>query len=187
VLGLTLKLVLDVTLHHAAGGWRGVEQRVFLTKRQGESLDHVLMKLCGWLLFYHPDLRIELSADQHYKPDLVRLDERGDPVQWIDCGHTALRKLDRIASKNRKTTIDIIKPVERELRLFKAAAEEKIARPERVRYFAFRDGFLEDLGAVVHGRHAVIATVEGAAEGLELVIDPGTSGEATIQTPVVRL
>jgi len=187
VLDLKLQLVLDVTLHDAAAGWRGVEERVFLTKRRGESLDHVLMKLCGWLLFYHPELRIELSAEQHYKPDLVRLDERGDPVQWIDCGHTALRKLDRIASKNRKTTIDIIKPVERELRLFKAAADEKIARPERVRYFAFREGFLEELGTRVRGRHQLIATVTGAQESLDLAIDPETDDATEISTPIIRL
>ncbi|MGC4123093.1 MAG: YaeQ family protein [Myxococcales bacterium] len=182
MLGLKLQLVLEVRLNHAALGVRDLRERVFLTKKRGESLDHVLMKFLSWLLFYHPELRIEVEADQHYKPDLVRFDERGAPLQWVDCGQTALKKLDRIASKNRKTLIDIVKPTERELRLFKDAADSKIARPERVRYFAFRDGFLNELAERVHGRHQVEATVVGDAEGLELVIDG-----VAISSPVVRL
>jgi uncharacterized protein YaeQ len=182
VLSLKLELVLDVRLNHAAAGWRDVRSRLFLAKKQGESLDHVLMKLCAYLLFYHPDLKVEVDASQHYRPDLVRLDERGDPVQWVDCGSTALRKLDRIASKNRKTTIDIVKPTARTLTLFKAAAEAKIERPERVRYFAFRDGFLNDLAAVIRSRHQLEATVLGDCESLEVSVD----GQP-FSSPIVRL
>ena len=182
MLDLKLQLVLDVRLHHAARGVGDLRERVFLTKKRGESLDHVLMKLLSWLLFYHPELRIEVSADQHYKPDLVRLDERGAPLQWVDCGQTALRKLDRIASRNRKTTIDIVKPSARELRLFKDAADAKITRPERVRYFAFRDGFLDELAALIRSRHQIEATVEGDAASIALTVD-GT----LVSSPVVRL
>lgn len=182
MLGLKLQLVLDVRLHHAALGVSELRERVFLTKKRGESLDHVLMKLLSWLLFYHPGLRIEVSADQHYKPDLVRFDERGAPLQWVDCGQTALKKLDRIARRNRKTLIDIVKPTERELKLFKDAADSRIARPERVRYFAFRDGFLTELAGLVHGRHEVEATVVGDAEAIELAVDG-----VQLASPVVRL
>jgi uncharacterized protein YaeQ len=182
VLGLKLQVVLEVRLHHAARGVHDHRERVFLTKKRGESLDHVLMKLLSWLLFYHPDLRIEVSADQHYKPDLVRFDERGAPLQWVDCGQTALKKLDRIASKNRKTLIDIVKPTERELRLFKDAADSKVSRPERVRYFAFRDGFLNELAELIHTRHEVEATVRGDAEAIELVVDG-----VAVSSPVIRL
>jgi len=182
VLALKLQLVLDVRLHHAALGVHDLRERVFLTKKRGESLDHVLMKFLSWLLFYHPDLRIEVPADQHYKPDLVRFDERGAPLQWVDCGQTAIKKLDRIASRNRKTLIDIVKPTERELRLFKDAADSKISRPERVRYFAFRDGFLDELAELIHSRHEVEATVDGDAEALELTVD-GT----VVASRIVRL
>ena len=182
MLGLKLQLVLEVRLDHAALGVRNLQERVFLTKKRGESLDHVLMKFLSWLLFYHPDLRIEVSADQHYKPDLVRFDERGAPLQWVDCGQTALKKLDRIASRNRRTLIDIVKPTERELKLFKDAADSKISRPERVRYFAFRDGFFNELAVLIHGRHEVLATVQGDTEAIDLVIDG-----VEISSPVIRL
>ncbi|MBI5547789.1 MAG: YaeQ family protein [Deltaproteobacteria bacterium] len=181
-LGLPLNLVLEVRLSHPKRGFPEVRQRLFLSKKRGESLDHVLMKLLAWLLLYDPALRIELSAEQHYKPDLVRLDERGEPLQWIDCGSTSLRKLDRIASRNRSTTIDIVKPTERELRLFKAAADHKVAHPERVRYFAFRDGFLAELGELVHSRHDLEATIGGDPETIGLTVD-GTR----LESPVVRL
>lgn len=183
MLDLKLQLVLEVQLHDPARGYPDVRERLFLTKKRGESLDHVLMKLLGWLLFYHPELKVEVSAEQHYKPDLVRFDERGAPLQWIDCGQTSLRKLDRIATRNRKTTIDIVKPTERELRLFKAAADARIERPERVRFFAFRDGFLDELAGLVQSRHALEAFVDAGPRSIELEID----GSARLASPVIRL
>jgi hypothetical protein len=51
-----------------------------------------------------------------------------------------------------------------------------------VRYFAFGDGFLSALAERVKGRHQLEATVVGALERLDLVVD----GEPA-STPVVRL
>ena len=181
MLGLRLQLQIDLEIDNAVGV-RGARARLFLVRKRGEWLDPVLMKLLAYVLFFHPGLQVEASAEQRYKPDLLRLDERGDPVQWIDCGSTALRKLDRITRRNRKTPIDIVKRGERELRLFKDAADRKIERPERVRYYAFADGFVERLGERLQGRHLVRAEVDAARSRLRLVVD----GEP-LETPVVRL
>jgi len=182
MLGLRLQLQIDLQLDNPAVGAQGVRERVFLLKKRGESLDHVLMKLLAYGLFYSPELKIEVSAEQHYKPDLLRVDERGEPVQWVDCGSTALRKLDRITRRNRKTVIDIVKRTERELRLFKESADERIDRPERVRYWAFADGFIERLGERVRGRHTLRMVVDEQRTRLVLWLD-----EELLETPIIHL
>ena len=57
-----------------------------LHKEMGESYRHLALKMVSYFLFYHPELEIERSAQQHYKPDLLRVDAGGTPLQWIDCG-----------------------------------------------------------------------------------------------------
>jgi uncharacterized protein YaeQ len=182
MLGLRLQLQIELEIENEAVGARRASERLFLVKKPGESLEHVLMKLLSYVLFFDPGLEVEASAEQHYKPDLLRLDERGEPVQWIDCGSTSLRKLDRITQRNRRSFIDIVKPSERELRLFKEAADRKLERPERVRYWAFADGFLDRLAERIHGRHGVRARVDAARSRLELEVD----GEP-LATPIVSL
>ena len=51
-----------------------------------------------------------------------------------------------------------------------------------MRYFAFRDGFLNDLAAVIRSRHQLEATVLGDCESLEVSVD----GQP-FSSPIVRL
>lgn len=172
--GLRLSLNIDLELNHHPLSLYGVEQRVLLRKGGGESLRHVLMKLMGYLLFYHEDLVIEGSAHQHYKPDLVRLNEMGEPVQWVDCGHTAIRKLNRITQKNYKTYVDIIKATPSELRMYKHEAEKQLRYPERVRYWSFHPDFIASLGQWITGKHHIVASVTEDMESLYLLVDGQT-------------
>lgn len=182
MLELRMALNINLELNHGPLGLYGVKARVLLTKRRGESLRHVLMKLLGYMLFYHPELRVEMSAHQHYKPDLLRVDATGQPVQWIDCGQTALLKLDRISQRNPETWIDIIKATPGELALYQQHAQRRLRYPERVRYWSFEPTFISQLGALIQGRHEVIATVSEDYKALYLLIDG-----VTISSPIVYL
>lgn len=182
MVGLRLKLNISLTLNHEPQNLYGVERRLILVKGRGESMRHVLMKLLGYLVCYHDELRIEMSAQQHYKPDLLRLNERGDPLQWIDCGQTTLRKLDRISQRNHETMIDIIKATPGELKLYKAQADRRLCYPERVRYWSFEPGFVELLGERIHGTHELVATVGGEYRALYLLLD----GES-LNSPIISL
>lgn len=168
---VSLNLNLTLVLNHVPFSLYGEPARRFLRKGRGESQRHVMMKWLGFLLFYHPELQIEASASQHYKPDLLRLDERGQPLQWIDCGQTSLQKLDSISVKNRLTYIDIIKATRAELEAYKVQADTRLRRPERVRYWAFEDHLVEQLGELLQRRHEIVATITQDFEQLYLRID----------------
>lgn len=169
--GIRLAINVDLELHHVPQGIFGASARLFLRKGAGESNQHVMMKFLSYILFYHPDLQIEVSANQHFKPDLVRFDEAMNPVQWVDCGQTTLKKLDKISHKNRKTYIDIVKRGEADLTAYKRQAQTRLALPERVRYWTFDAGFVDALAEALTHRHTAHATVTAGWEHLYLLID----------------
>ncbi len=164
-LGVKLKLQIDVVLHHDELGRYDVEQRLFVRKRRGESMQHVVMKLLSYLLFYRDDLEIEAGVGQHYKPDLVSVDERGDPVVWIDCGTTSLKKLESLVSSNPGTEIVIVKQREGELRRYAREAQQRLGQEASVQFVAFGDNLVDRLARMLGGRHRLEATVpEGMGE-----------------------
>ena len=164
-------LNLELLLTSEPRKYYGVEERVFLVKKVGESLDHVLMKFLSFVLFYEPELEIERSVGQHYKPDLVRVGPDGAVLQWIDCGSTSFEKLERIVRENSQAQIVIVKPYPRELELYQAAADERLSDPERVTYVAFERGYLARLRELVGRRHRVTAVVTPEYRHLYLSID----------------
>lgn len=180
--GLRLSLNIDLTLNHQPKELYGLQRRVLLRKGARESSRHVMMKLMAMLMFYHDDLVIEGSAHQHYKPDLVRLNAQQEPVQWIDCGHTSIKKLNRITQRNHETTVDIVKATPGELAMYRREAQRQLRYPERVDYWSFERQFIRALGARVHGRHALVATVTPEMESVYLSIDG-----YEMHTPLIHL
>lgn len=180
--GLRLSLNVDLTLNHQPKGLYGVQRRILLRKGARESSRHVMMKLMSMLMFYHDDLVIEGTAHQHYKPDLVRLNAQMEPVQWIDCGHTSIKKLNRISQRNHETTIDIVKATSGELTMYKREADRQLRYPERVDYWSFERQFIRRLGERVQGRHTIVATVTGGMETMYLLVD----GHA-MHTPLIHM
>ena len=180
---MRVKLKLKLVLNHEPLGLYGVERALIMIKRSGESMQHVMMKLLSYLTFYHQDLLIEARADQHYKPDLVRFNLRGDPVQWVDCGATSLKKLDAISRKNYETYIDIVKKSRSELALYKLQADPRLVYPERVRYWTFGRAFLDELCGMMTSRHTLHVTITAEYSGLYLMVD----GAHTLHTQIVRL
>lgn len=183
MLNVRLNINVELTLNHEPFHLYGELARVFLRKNRGESLRHVMMKFMSYVLLYHEDLLIEASADQHYKPDLVRFNLRGEPLQWVDCGKTSIHKLDRISRKNQETLIDIVKATPGELAAYHEQARERIALPERVRYWSFGGRFIDELGELLRGRHTVHATVTPGFERVYLLIDE----RFTLESEVTQL
>ena len=170
-LALRGKLRLDVVLNNAARGVVAHADRLILDKRVGESSAHVTMKFLSWCLWYAPDLRIEASVGQRYKPDLVRTAPHGDPIEWIDCGKTTLRKLDHISTHNADCVFRIVKPTLGEVRSYVAMADGRLRHPERVSFYAFDDYVVERLAEFLQTRHTLDVTVTGDAEHVYLLVD----------------
>ena len=176
----------QLTLNHAGRELWEHQERLICVKKRGESAEHVTMKVLAYVLLFEPGLAIEASADQHYKPDVVLLDEQGHAVIWADCGTTSVRKLDAISAKNRRTRITIVKAHRRELASFKRSAEKSLRFPERVCWWAFRDHFVHELATRFTGRHRLDVSVAASAGQPPNHVFISIDAE-TFDSPLVRL
>ncbi len=82
----------------------GGEQIVFV-KRRNERTEHVVMKALIWAIYMpeYPNLVVELSIGDRYRPDVVKLDRYGDPVFWGEAGHVSPQKVRSLAKRYRAT------------------------------------------------------------------------------------
>jgi len=82
-------------------------QSLVLVKRPIESAEHVIQKALLWALYLpsYPQMRVEvpLSQPSRYKPDVLALDDRAEPIFWGECGEVAVEKLQFLLSRYRRT------------------------------------------------------------------------------------
>lgn len=121
-------------------------EKIILVKNETELRIHVVLKLLAYVIFYEPGLKVEISADMHYKPDLLVPGEHV-PKLWIDCGKIALRKVESLAGKLRNTRVIFLKETKRELDVFKKLLDKKVEGSERLEYLAFEPGFVAGIAA----------------------------------------
>jgi len=69
------------------------KQMVFF-KKSFESDIHVLTKALLWALFLpdYPELSVEISIGNRYKPDLVQTSDNGMPIFWGEAGRVSQKK-----------------------------------------------------------------------------------------------
>ena len=86
------------------------EQVVFV-KRANERREHVLMKAFLWALYLptYPDLVVEISVGDRYKPDVVALDIRGQPRFWGEAGQVSPSKIRSLIRRYRETHFALAK------------------------------------------------------------------------------
>ena len=120
-------------------------EKLILVKDLCELRTHVVMKLLAFMIYYDRDLKVEVSADMHYKPDLIIQGEHGVPKMWIDCGQIAMLKVEKLAGKLKRSRFILVKENKRELDVFKKLVEKKIEGSERLEFLSFENGFVESL------------------------------------------
>lgn len=86
-------------------------QQVIFVKKRNESSEHVLMKAFIWALYLpaYPDLLVEVSIGDRYKPDVVSLDERQRPRFWGEAGEVGKRKIESLVRRYRHTHFALAK------------------------------------------------------------------------------
>lgn len=86
------------------------EQVVFV-KRANERSEHVLLKAFLWALYLprYPDLTVEVSIGDRYRPDVVALDPSGRPRFWGEAGHAGPDKLRSLVRRHRDTHFALAK------------------------------------------------------------------------------
>jgi len=86
-------------------------KQVVFVKKAFERSEHVLMKAFLWALYLpnYPDLVVEIRVGDRYKPDVVSLDDRGQPRFWGEAGHVGVDKIRSLARRYRHTHFAIAK------------------------------------------------------------------------------
>ena len=144
-------------------------QKIILVKDLCELRNHVVMKLLAYLIFYDAELKVEISADMHYKPDLMIPGDHGVPKLWIDCGQIALKKVEALAMKLKNTRVIIVKESKRELDVFKKLVDRKVDYSERLEFLAFdKDFILSVSNALQRTNHITLYPVMENVIGLAL-------------------
>jgi hypothetical protein len=86
------------------------EQVVFV-KRANERAEHVALKAFLWALYLpaYPDLTVEVSVGDRYKPDVVSLNPPGKPRFWGEAGHVSPGKIHSLVRRYRETHFALAK------------------------------------------------------------------------------
>lgn len=157
------KIALDLIIN-------GEPERQIIVMRTGESLEHIAMKILSYILYHDRKPQIEASADQHYKPDLLCM-EGYDVTLWIDVGDTAIRKLDKIATKNKRAEIVIVKANKTALAAYKRHADRRIKYPRRIRYITFTGDLVGRMAAQLKTRNRIEARLDHERRALRLQVN----------------
>lgn len=90
---------------------RAGKKRIVLVKRRHERVEHVVMKALLWALYLplYPDLTVEMSIGDRYKPDVVAVDTFGRPRFWGEAGEISVAKIRSLARRYRQTHFAIAK------------------------------------------------------------------------------
>ena len=77
-------------------------KKLILTGQDNETLEHLALKLAGFVLFFGWDPVVEISPKhpalngQEFRPDLAAFNSAGEIFLWIECGNVTTHKLDKI-------------------------------------------------------------------------------------------
>lgn len=80
-------------------------RQIVVVKKSYESTEHVVMKALIWALYLptYGDLTVEVAIGDKYKPDVVSLDERGEPQFWGEAGDVSTAKIKSLARRYKRT------------------------------------------------------------------------------------
>ena len=144
-------------------------EKIILVKADSELRTHIALKLLAYMLYYDSRLKVEVSADMHYKPDLVILGEHNVPELWIDCGKVTSRKMESLGNKLKNTRVIFIKETKRELETFRKLVEKKVDFLDHLEFLAFEPGFVASLGdAIQRTNHVTLYEVMEDVIGVAL-------------------
>ncbi len=78
-----------------------VHRQLVFSKKAWESNEHVFLKAFLWALYVdeYPDLLIERSIGDRYKPDVFAADAAGQPAFWGEAGQTRAAKVESILKR----------------------------------------------------------------------------------------
>lgn len=90
-------------------------RQVVFASNPDESSRHVLMKALLWALYLpqYPAISVEVNIGDRYKPDLVALNDVGEPVFWGEAGQVGVEKIHSLCRRYPQTHFAIAKWAQR--------------------------------------------------------------------------
>jgi hypothetical protein len=130
--------------------------KIIVGQEETETINHVMLKLLAYVLFYRERLQVEVNLHQDsipFKPDLVQLDYELRPKLWVECGECSVAKLDKLAVKVPEAEIWVVKKSMAEVEnLMRAMAKEDLRR-ERYQLIGFDLDMFEELCGLLSSRN----------------------------------
>ncbi len=146
-------------------------RRCFFSLRGGESIDHVILKLVGFILFFDYNPEVEKDMGWKYKPDLIAFNEKGKVILWVECADVTVKKIHRVLAKYKDAHVIILKLTKRVAEQYFSffGEEEKggnkdydddVKYPSNLTVIGFEEGFTDSLCENIRDRRDIIATLK---------------------------
>ncbi|HOW27418.1 MAG TPA: YaeQ family protein [Elusimicrobiota bacterium] len=127
---------------HLNGGHR----RLLLVSQQEETLEHLALKLAGFILFWDSDPTVEVSlknpalAGQEFRPDLVAFNDAGDIALWVECGNVTMHKLNKLSRRYSQARVVVLKEQSSEAQRLRKEVAGQLTHHHRVEILGWPPG-----------------------------------------------
>ncbi len=137
-----------------------VQVKKVLEQREGESPEHIILKMLAAALYYEPDIAIEPHGiDQKYKPDLCVENEAGQPKIWVECGKLKPEKLVKLTRRYRETTFLVVKQTLQETQAIANSISKDVHKRARIYYQSFSEHFIAQVAQELCGKNDWVVTI----------------------------
>lgn len=152
---------------------RPLPSKIIIGRSDTETIEHVGLKLLGYLFFYRERLQLETrlpNAMITYVPDLVQLDYELHPVLWVECGECSIAKLHKLAVKAPEAEIWVVKKSVAAAEDALRAMEREELRRDRYRVMGLAQEVFEEICENIASRNELF-WLKGALEPPEMQFD----------------
>ena len=138
-----MKLRCDVHLDNQSS-------KVILVSKPEEKLEHLALKLAGFVMFMPLGPVVEPSSDHpslsgfDIRPDLMILNKSGEIDMWIECGFVTLHKMDKITRRFPRSRILVLKATLREAQRLRKDLESEVRHHQRVEIWSWPEGSFQE-------------------------------------------
>ncbi|MDB6033743.1 MAG: hypothetical protein JWM16_4081 [Verrucomicrobiales bacterium] len=147
--------------------------KIIVGQEETETINHVMLKLLAYVLFYRERLQLEVNLHQDsipFKPDLVQLDYELRPKLWVECGECSVTKLDKLAVKVPEAEIWVVKKSPDEVESIMRGMAKEGLRRDRYDLIAFDFDVFQELCGLLSSRNQ-FTWIGGSLENREMQFD----------------
>ena len=125
------------------------DSKLILAPKPEEKVDHLALKLAGFLMFLPMGPVVEPSSDHpslfgyDVKPDVMAMDAGGDILLWLECGEVSINKLDKVSRRLVRGRIVVLKKSLREAKQLRERMGDEVRQSQRVEVWTWPAGEFE--------------------------------------------